>query len=62
MIRFIVECHEMVFDSGLNRNEYTTIDVELPELEALLVRGGKGPGGFESWRLIGAEVRMEKAK
>lgn len=56
MIRLIVECHEVDANVGIERKDYTTIDVELPELEALLKRGGKGPMGFESWRLVGAEV------
>ena len=56
MIRFVVECHEMQYGPGIDRRDYVTVDVELPELEALLTRGGKAEGGFESWRLLGAEV------
>ena len=56
MIRLIIECHEVDANVGIERKDYTTLDVELPELEALLKRGGKGPMGFESWRLLGAEV------
>jgi len=56
MIRFVVECHEMQYGPGIDRRDYVTVDVELPELEALLTRGGRGEGGFESWRLLGAEV------
>jgi hypothetical protein len=57
MVRLIVECHEADFNSGLERRDYVTLDVELPELEALLKRGGKGEMGFESWRLLGAELK-----
>ena len=56
MIRFVVECHEMQYGPGIDRRDYVTVDVELPELEALLKRGGCGEGGFESWRLLGAEI------
>ena len=56
MIRLIVERHEMQYGPGIDRRDYVTLDVELPELECLLLRGGKGEGGFESWRLLGAEI------
>ena len=56
MIRLIVECHEADFNIGTERKTYVTIDTELPELERLLKRGGKGEMGFESWQLLGAEV------
>ena len=56
MIRFIVECHEMQYGPGIDRRDFVTLDVDLPELEAMLLRGGKGEGGFESWRLLGAEI------
>ena len=62
MIRFVVECHEMQYGPGIDRRDYVTVDVELPELEALLTRGGKAEGGFESWRLLGAEVLPANAK
>ena len=60
MIRFIVERHEMQYGPGLDRRDYTTVDMDLPELEALLMRGGIGEGGFESWRLLGAEILQPK--
>lgn len=56
MIRFVIECHKRQYDPGIERRDYVTVDVELPELEALLKRGGHGEGGFESWRLLGAEI------
>jgi len=56
MIRLIVECHEFDANVGIERKDYTTLDVDLPKLEALLKRGEKGPMGFETWRLIGVEV------
>lgn len=62
MIRFVVECHEMQYDSGRERRDYVTVDADLPELEELLARGGKGESGFESWRLLGAEILPANAK
>lgn len=56
MIRLIVECHQADFNAGSERKDYVTLDVELPELEWLLLKGGRGEMGFESWRLLGAEV------
>ena len=62
MIRFVVECHEMQYGTGIDHRDYVTVDVELPELEALLKRGGCGEGGFESWRLLGAEILPANAE
>lgn len=62
MLRFIIERHEMVYDAGLDRRDFYTIDLEIPELEAAIKRGGQGPGGFESHRLLGAELRGEKGE
>ena len=56
MIRLVIECHEYDFNSGMERRDFHTVDVELPEVEAMLKRGGKGEMGFESWRLLGAEM------
>lgn len=56
MIRLIVECHEINCNSGVDRRDYVTLDVELPQLEELLKRGWRGEMGFESWRLLGAEI------
>ncbi len=59
MIRFVIEKHEVQYGPGLDRRDYLTLDLDLPELEGLLRRGGKGEGGFESWRLLGAEILEE---
>lgn len=56
MLRFIVECHESDFNSCMDRRDFKTLDVELPQLEELLRRGGRGEMGFESWQLRGVEV------
>ncbi len=56
MIRLIVECHHADLNTGFERKDYVTLDVELPELQQLLADGGRGEMGFKSWRLLGAEV------
>lgn len=56
MIRLIIEMHEVQYGPGIDRRDYTTLDVDMPELEEMLKRGGKGEGGFESWRLLGVEI------
>ena len=56
MIRFVIERHEHDFNSGLERRDFKTLDVDLPELEEMLGRGGRGEMGFESWQLRGVEI------
>ena len=56
MLRFIVERHEVDNNVNSNTRDYVTLDVDIPELEVILRRGGSGEMGFESWRLIGAEI------
>lgn len=56
MIRLLVECHKVDDSEDVNRKDYVTLDVDIPELEKMLTRGGYGEGRFETWRLIGAEV------
>lgn len=59
MIRLVVQSHEHDFNSGMERKDFHTIVVDIPELEAMLNRGGKGEMGFESWQLLGAEIIHE---
>lgn len=56
MIRFIVERHEMDYEAGFERRDFRTLDIDLPQLEKLLRRGGRYHGGYESWRLLGVEI------
>lgn len=56
MIRFIIQRHEADFNSGLDSKTYHTITLEVPELERLLIQGGRGEMGFEHWDLLGVEI------
>lgn len=56
MLRFVIECHESDFNSGMERRDVKTLDVDLPQLEELLRRGCRGEIGFESWQLRGVEI------
>lgn len=60
MIRFIVQRHEQDHNSGLERHDFVTVDVSVPELERLLRQGGRGEMGFENWQLLGAELLEEQ--
>jgi hypothetical protein len=59
MIRFILK-HENRY-GGYVSDDLETLDVDCPELEKVLTRGGYGGGpdggDFDRTRLIGAEVR-----
>lgn len=59
MIRFIVQQHQNDFNSGLESKTFHTIEIDVPELEELLNRGGKGEMGFEHWQLLGVEILYE---
>lgn len=56
MLRFVIERHEMDFNSGMDLRDLKTVDVDIPQLEELLRRGGRGEMGFESWQLRGVEI------
>ena len=56
MLRIILERHELDQHSGMERNDVYTLDLDIPELEAALTRGGRGDSGFEVHRLIGVDV------
>lgn len=59
MLRIVIQRHEFDFNSGMERKDLITRDVELPEIEDLLTSGGRGPQGFESFQLVGIEVLPE---
>ena len=56
MLRFILERSETDANIGLVSRGHYTIDVDVPEIEAALQRGGRGEAGFEFHELVGVEV------
>ena len=62
MLRFILERHEQNHNFGIDYRDYYTLDIDIPELETALKRGGSGEMGFESHRLIGIEVVQSDKK
>lgn len=55
MIRFLLKrrVREPYHDSCESDVSYETLEVEVPELEALLTRGGFGNGGYDFTVLVG---------
>jgi len=47
-----------IFDANVNSlsEDFITKDVELPEIEALLLSGGRGETGFDKTDFVGIEI------
>jgi hypothetical protein len=60
MIRFVLRRHTADRHSGAKRSEIETLDVECPELEKVLTRGGYDQDSYDFTLLEGAEVRINK--
>jgi hypothetical protein len=56
MIRFIFERSFKDMASGYEGKGLHTVDINVPELEKLLTRGGMGENGHDITELIGAEI------
>lgn len=56
MLRFIVVNRFKCQVSGCESTRYETIDVDVPELEDRLRRGGSGENGYDVTDLVGVEV------
>lgn len=57
MLRFILK--RTIRDNisgGYESEAFVTVDVNVPEVERLLCRGGYGENGFDATRLIGVEI------
>ena len=54
MIRFFLNTQRREADSFWQ--EHTTVDIEVPQLQALLESGGFGETGHEITTLIGAQI------
>jgi len=57
MIRFILKRTHQENISGARWEEHETLDVNVPELEAALQRGGRGPDGCDVTNFVGLEIR-----
>lgn len=55
-LRFIIKRRAQDPHTGLRSSGHQTIDLEVPELEALLTSGGQGPAGYDVCELAGVEV------
>lgn len=56
MIRFILKRKTQDTYNGMQGESYETILLDVPELEALLIRGGCGEQGYDQTDLLGAEI------
>ena len=56
MIRFILKRRVHLRGSGLKGEDFVTIDVAVPELEAMLKRGGHDDYSYDTTDLVGAEL------
>ena len=61
MLRFIMRSHRHAANWGTDCVQYYTLDIDVPELEAALSRGGYGETGFERHDLIGVEIMTAEA-
>jgi len=55
MIRFIVKCERKNIDSPVITTLHS-IDVDVPEIERVLRRGGYDQRSYEYWKLEGVEL------
>ena len=60
MIRFIVQNQHYDGNLGGGWIDYYTMDLEVPELEEALTRGGHGEMGFDRHILVGVEILGNK--
>lgn len=56
MIRFILRHENCCAHTDMRTSNLFTVDIDVPELEALVNRGGHGPSGFDYTHLVGIEV------
>jgi len=56
MIRFILQTSYRYEASGMEGQDFHTLDLAVPELEKQLTSGGFGETGYQRTELMGAEV------
>lgn len=63
MLRFILRRKTRdEYNGGFEHESFETIEINVPELESLLTRGGSGPSGYDATSLVGIEVSPEWMK
>ncbi len=60
MIRFIMKTIINSNVDGFKAEDFKTLDLEVPELEEMLMAGGRGTLGFEMTEFIGLEIRKSE--
>ena len=61
MIRFFIE-RSMKYRAGLQNKQLETVDIDVPELEAILRGGGIDLYEYDHRRLVGCEVIVQEPK
>ena len=61
MLRFILKREVKDGFNGLVSEGYQTLDLNVPELEAILQRGGFSETAYDQTTLIGVEIRNNDA-
>ena len=57
MLRLILKRKLSVRHSGLQSEHFETVDIGVPELQALLLRGGSGMEEYDFTHLVGVEIK-----
>lgn len=57
MLRFILKRTVSDRHSGLQSEHFETVDIDVPELQALLLRGGSGMDEYDFTQLVGVEIK-----
>lgn len=61
MLRFIIKSEVGSCDHAPQKG-FVTLDLEVPELEQLLMKGGSSQYGYEQYALEGVEILASKQK
>lgn len=61
VIRFIIRHRGACHISAATWDDLTSIELDVPQLEEILTRGGKGESGFDRFELVGVEI-LEKVR
>ena len=57
MLRFILKRKVSDRHSGAVTEHFETIDIDAPDLQALLLRGGSGMDEYDFTQLVGVEIK-----